>query len=196
MPQILNRQKALQLWGSLSDYLPQLSQFLVQQSAGLAKAVAAWQAGRFDDVQKIAHAIKGVSANLALEQLSRLCAELEQAARLQQQQRTGELLQQVQQLWPQHEQALQQLNEQAAVIPAVAVQRLDDQTLMIKLMALQSALQRHELDDELLQLLAHYAGTHQAMILSLLDAVNDFDFIRAQNISTALQQRINTGQRR
>ena len=193
-PQLVNMQKALQLWGTLSRYLPQLSQFLLQQAAALAKVAEASQAGQFDDVQKAAHAIKGVSANLALEQLSRLCAELEQAARLQQQQRTGLVLQQIQQVWPRYEQALQHLSAQVDENLAKVTQQLDDDTLLVALLSLQQALQRHELDDDILQQLECYSGAHEAMILSLLDAVNDFDFARAQNIATELQQRINTGQ--
>ena len=39
-----------------------------------------------------AHAVKGASANLALEQLTKVCAELEQAARQQQAERCQDLL--------------------------------------------------------------------------------------------------------
>ena len=192
--QLLNMQKAVQLWGSLSHYLPQLAQFLQQQTAALVKVAEASQAGQFDDVQKAAHAIKGVSANLALEQLSRLCTELEQAARLQQQQRTEQVLQQIQQVWPRYEQALQQLSAQVGENLAKVTQQLDDDTLLAALLSLQQALLRHELDDDILQQLECYTGAHEAMILSLLDAVNDFDFARAQSIAAELQQRINTGQ--
>src|SRR5690606_27051508 len=82
--QLLNMTKALQLWGSVIHYQQQLEQFLQQQQPMLTKAAEYLQVQRFDELQKVAHAIKGVSGNLALEQLSKLCGELEQAARQQQ----------------------------------------------------------------------------------------------------------------
>lgn len=192
--QLLNTSKAVQLWGSLTHYLPQLEQFLQQQQPRLLQAVTELQAGHVNAVQQLAHAIKGVAANLALEQLSKLSAELEQAARQQQTERAAQLLAQIVAIWPDHQRACQQLALQATDVAAERLQRLDDATLTAVLTSLQQALQQHELDDNVLEQLERYSGAHEAMILALLDAVNDFDFSRALTITKQLQQQITTGQ--
>lgn len=192
--QLLNMAKALQLWGSVTHYQPQLEQFLQQQQPMLLKAAGYLQAQHFTELQKVAHAIKGVSGNLALEQLSKLCAELEQAARQQQYERADKTLQQIMQSWPQYQAACQQLQQQAAKGAAKPLQQFDDSALAALLATLQQALQRHELDDGVLKQLESYSGAHEALILSLLDAVNDFDFTHALAVLEQLQQHINTGQ--
>ena len=192
--QLLNTKKAVQLWGSLTHYLPQLEQFLQQQQPRLLQAATELQAGHVNAVQQLAHAIKGVAANLALEQLSKLSAELEQAARQQQTERAAQLLAQMVAIWPDHQRACQQLALQATDVAAERLQRLDDATLTAVLTSLQQALQQHELDDNVLEQLERYSGAHEAMILAVLDAVNDFDFSRALAITKQLQQQITTGQ--
>ncbi|SEI07988.1 PAS domain S-box-containing protein [Rheinheimera pacifica] len=192
--QLLNMTKALQLWGSVTHYQPQLEQFLQQQQPMLTKAAEYLQVQRFDELQKVAHAIKGVSGNLALEQLSKLCGELEQAARQQQHQRADKILQQIMQNWPQYQAACQQLQQQAGNGTAKTLQQFDDRALAALLTSLHHALQRHELDDNVLKQLEIYSGKHETLILSLLDAVNDFDFAHALAVLEQLQQHINTGQ--
>ena len=192
--QLLNTKKAVQLWGSLTHYLPQLEQFLQQQQPRLLQAATELQAGHVNAVQQLAHAIKGVAANLALEQLSKLSAELEQAARQQRTERAAQLLAQIVAIWPDHQRACQQLALQATDVAAERLQRLDDATLTAVLTSLQQALQQHELDDNVLEQLERYSGAHEAMILAVLDAVNDFDFSRALAITKQLQQQITTGQ--
>jgi len=192
--QLLNMTKALQLWGSVTHYQPQLEQFLQQQQPMLTKAAEYLQVQRFDELQKVAHAIKGVSGNLALEQLSKLCGELEQAARQQQHERADKTLQQIMQNWPQYQTACQQLQQQAGNGTAKTLQQFDDKALAALLTTLYQALQRHELDDGVLKQLEIYSGKHETLILSLLDAVNDFDFAHALAVLEQLQQHINTGQ--
>ncbi|HEX5793676.1 MAG TPA: MHYT domain-containing protein [Rheinheimera sp.] len=190
--QILNMTKALQLWGSVTHYQPQLEQFLHQQEPVLAQAAGYLQAGHFDKLQKAAHAIKGVSGNLALEQLSKLCGELEQAARQQQRERADKTLQHIMQHWPQYQAACQQL--QQVDDTTANTQQLSDNALARLLTTLHQALQRHELDDSVLSQLENYSGMHAKLILPLLDAVNDFDFSHALALLEQLQQLIDTGQ--
>lgn len=192
--QVLNMTKALQLWGSVAHYQPQLQQFLQQQLPILEQATHSLQAGHFDELQKAAHAIKGVSGNLGLEQLSKLCGELEQAARQQQLQRADSILQLIVQNWPQYQQACEQLQQQASKSAAKSLQKFDDNTLTEMLKTLHCALKRHELDDDILEQLAMYSGKYETLVLSLLDAVNDFDFAYALALLEQLQQHIETEQ--
>lgn len=191
--QALNLNKALQLWGSLARYLPQLQQFLQQQAVALQQAQQQLQAGKLDQVRSIAHAVKGVSANLGLELLSKLSSELEQAARQRQTERCSGLLQDLLLSWPQYQALYQRLlNEQHNDAEKRATP-LDDAQLTAALERLMQALSQHELDDEVLDILANYQGHWHEQILSLLDAVNDFDFTLALERLARLQQNLTTG---
>ncbi|MBZ9612404.1 MHYT domain-containing protein [Rheinheimera maricola] len=191
--QLFNRHKALLLWGNLATYVPQLQQFLQQQLPALQQAKVQLQAADFSAVQSAAHAIKGVAANLALEQLSKLCAELEQAARQQQKQRAENALRDIVHSWPGYDLCWQQLHSELVSSQNAALLGLNNTELLTMLNTLQQALQRHELADEVIEQLHVYRGEHQAVIASLLDAVNDFDFNLALKRLTQLQQQLNQG---
>ena len=192
--QLLNLPKALQLWGNLATYLPQLEQFLQQQKPMIQLAVQQLQAGNYNAVQQQAHAIKGVSANLGLEPLSRVCAELEQAARQQQQQRAAELLQKILGCWSKFEAEHQRLLEEQPLAEQTQSTQLNNQQLAAMLENLQQSLLRHELDDQGIEQLSHYSGPHQQLLLKLLDAVNDFDFSLALQLLEQLQQQLGKGE--
>ncbi|WP_127026106.1 MHYT domain-containing protein [Rheinheimera mangrovi] len=188
--QLVNLPKALQLWGNLHTYLPQLETFLLQQKQSLLLAADQLTSGDYQAVQQQAHAIKGVSANLGLEPLSKVCAELEQAARQQQQQRATELLQKILGCWPKFETEYQKLQSELPEAQQGQAYHLDDQQLRIALTALQESLLRHELDDQGIEQLSHYSGEHQPTLMKLLDAVNDFDFNLALQLLEQLQQKL------
>ena len=191
--QVLNQSKALQLWGSLGRYLPQLQQFLQQQAQALQQAEAELQANKLDAVRNIAHAIKGVSANLALELLSKLSSELEQAARQQQAERCARLIQELQLSWPQYQTLYQRLLQQHSTDSGTQTTTLDVAKLTEMLARLMQALSQHELDDDALDVLSRYQGKWQEQIVSLLDAVNDFDFSLALERLHRLQHNLTTG---
>lgn len=188
--QLVNLPKALQLWGNLNTYLPQLEAFLLQQKQSLLLAADQLTSGDYQAMQQQAHAIKGVSANLGLDPLSKVCAELEQAARQQQQQRATELLQKILSCWPKFEAEYQKLLSEQPEVQQSQAYQWDDQQLSSALTALQQSLLRHELDDQALGHLSHYSGEHQPTLMKLLDAVNDFDFNLALQLLVHLQQKL------
>lgn len=192
--QLLNLPKALQLWGNLATYLPQLALFLHQQKPMIQLAVEQLQDGNYNAVQQQAHAIKGVSANLGLEPLSRACAELEQAARQQQQQRATELLHKILGCWPKFEAEHQRLLSEQPATEKTQSTQLDNQQLTAMLDDLQQSLLRHELDDQGIEQLSHYSGQHQQLLMKLLDAVNDFDFSLALQLLEQLQHKLGEGE--
>lgn len=192
--QLLNLPKALQLWGNLTTYLPQLEQFLQQQRPQLQLAVEQLQAGNYNALQQQAHAIKGVSANLGLDPLSRVCAELEQAARQQQQQRAAELLQKILGCWPKFEAEHQKLLSEQPAAEKMQSTQLDNQQLAAMLDSLQQSLLRNELDDQGIEQLSHYSGEHQQVLMMLLDAANDFDFSLALQLLKQLKQKLGEGE--
>ncbi|WP_288741251.1 MHYT domain-containing protein [uncultured Rheinheimera sp.] len=187
---LVNVPKALQLWGNLATYLPQLHAFLQQQRQTVLLALEQLNCGDYQAVQQQAHAIKGVSANLGLDPLSKACAELEQAARQQQQQRAREVLEKILGCWPKFEAEYQKLLSDQPAVPEDQVHPLNDQQLTSVLSTLQQSLLHHELDDQGIEQLSHYSGEHQPMILKLLDAINDFDFSLALQLLQQLQQKL------
>jgi len=191
--QLLNLAKALQLWGDLATYLPALQQFLQQQQPAWPQLQQALIAADFQTVQQQAHAVKGTSANLALEQLSKVCAELEQAARQQQAQRCQELLTKIQDCWPKFVARCQQLLDEQPVTAELAAPQLSSAALAEILAVLQQATARNEFDDARMAQLAGYRGPYQLQIGRLLDALNDFDFPSAQQQLALLQQQFTDG---
>jgi len=191
--QLVNVGKALQLWGSFSRYLPSLRQFLDKQGPALRQLQQALEQNDFAAIQQTAHAVKGVAGNLALEPLAKVCAELEQAARQQQQQRCTDLLEKILHCWPRFEQEYtdlaarwqQEQQPQQGLYDVAQLQQL--------LGALQQSLSQHEFDDARLAQLSQYQGPYQAEILALLDTINDFEFARAQQQLSALQQNLQLG---
>jgi PAS domain S-box-containing protein len=188
--QLLNLPKAMQLWGNLAAYLPQLQLFLQQQLVQLQSCTLLLQQGNFQTVQQQAHAIKGVSANLALDPLSKVCAELEQAARQQQTARCSELLEKILQCWPKFEAEYHKLLTEQPVAEQSQSAVFNQQQLMALLSQLQQSLTRHELDDQTIEQLSYYSGSHQQFLFMLLDAVNDFDFNKALQLLEQLKQQL------
>ena len=188
--QLLNLPKAMQLWGNLATYLPQLAAFLQQQRPLMQLAEQHLNSRNYQAVQQQAHAIKGVSANLGLDPLSKVCAELEQAARQHQQQRATELLQKILYCWPKFEAEYQKLVSAQPCPDVQQATHLNDHQLSEVLAALKPSLLRHELDDQAIEPLYHYSGRHQTELLDLLDSINDFDFSLALQLLDILEQQL------
>jgi hypothetical protein len=188
--QLVNLPKALQLWGTLPVYLHALQQFLAQQQQSWHELQALLAQGDFMAVQQQAHAVKGASANLALEPLNKVCAELEQAARQQQHERCELLLEKIQRCWPKFVAYCQQLQQQQ---PEATGQQQDGLTklqLQQALAALQQATQHNELDDNQMALLSRYQGPYQQGVMQLIESLNDFDFVQAKTQLAQLQQQL------
>ena len=193
--QLLNLPKALQLWGSLAVYLPALQQFLTQQQHSWKELQQLLHQGDFQTIQQQAHAVKGASANLALEQLCKVCAELEQAARQHQSERCALLLDKIQLCWPTFVAHCEQLQQQQPLASEQQQDCITELQLLHTLAALQQATSNNELDDGQMALLSRYSGPYQQMIMQLLDALNDFDFQQAKNLLASLQQQLTEQQR-
>jgi len=182
--QIINQGKALQLWGDLTTYLNALNKFLQQQPQRLQDLQHAVQQQELSQVQQLAHSIKGVSGNLALESLSRCCAELEQAARQQQQDRCEQLLDKIVQCWPKLEQAAKQLT-QSQPQPQQSTNQIQLADLKSQLDQLAHDLRQHKLSSALVEQLSAAEHPWQTELRAILQLADDFEFAAA---STALHQ--------
>ena len=188
---MINLPKVLQLWGSMAIYLPALRQFLSQQGDALH---ALQHSNNFEQIQQLAHAIKGVSGNLGLDPLSKVCAELEQAARQQQQTRCSDLLEKILHCWPRFEQEYADLTARWQQEQPAQSQQYSNAELQQLLAALAQSLSQHEFDDDRLAQLSQYQGPYQPQLLTLLDTINDFEFARAQQQLSALLQDLQHGE--
>jgi len=98
--QVVNLGKVMQIWRTMTAYLPHLAAFIQQNRDIVERMQMRLAQADFPTLQQKAHALKGVSGNLALELLQQCCGELEQAARQKQQSRCHEILQQLESCWP------------------------------------------------------------------------------------------------
>lgn len=191
--QLVNVGKALQLWGSFSRYLPSLRQFLDKQGPALQQLQQALEQNDYAAIQQTAHAVKGVAGNLALEPLAKVCAELEQAARQQQQQRCTDLLDKILHCWPRFDAEYQLLQQQHSAQQSPETTAVSAQALAETLKALQGALARHELDEARLAELEAYTGPYQDQVQQICALINDFDFTEAQQQLPALLRQLDAG---
>ncbi|WP_337841592.1 MHYT domain-containing protein [Rheinheimera sp.] len=172
--QLINLNKALQLWGHQDSYLFNLRQFLQQVPDQLELMLSAYQQNNLTEVQHKAHALKGVSGNLALEAFSRIGAELEQAARQLQPERCLQLISRLQSGWPRLEKAaaaLQVQQHQQTAAEPVALAQLEQ-----LLQQLATGLAKHQLDSQLVQQLSQVQCPWQQEIRHILELADDFEF--------------------
>lgn len=175
----INLDKAIQIWRHMPAFVLQLQQFMQQHHDVISRLQQQLAEQDYGALQQQAHALKGVSANLALDVLSHVIGELEQAARQRQQPRCEELLLQLMSAWPTLRQAVDGLLQQHAPSPSCSVTALDDAALAMILAPLKIALQKHELADDLLAQLEQQRGPHQILLQQLVQQANDFEFTAA-----------------
>lgn len=188
--QLVNLNKALPLWGNQDNYLYNLQQFLDQLPNHLELLLAAYQKNDFSQVQQTAHALKGVSGNLALESFSRTCAELEQAARQLQPERCLQLISQLQSAWPLLNKAVTQLASEQDESQSLGQIHLSSHQLLPLLVELEANLLKNQLSDELAHTLSQASCPWQSDIRQILELADDFEFQAALEQLTRLKQHI------
>ncbi len=77
---VINQKKGVEMWGSLSAYVRELNKFQAFQEERLPALQKALDDTDWANAKTHAHALKGVSGNLALSALYRLFARMEQSA--------------------------------------------------------------------------------------------------------------------
>lgn len=165
--------------GGQEIYLNEVQQYLQQMPACLATLEDALQSEDIYSLKMAAHAKKGVSANLALNQLQDLCDALEQinesdwseapALVTQLADATALLTQAVTPL-------LKTVAEPEAPAAATASTALPAEAIAA-LKQLRALAQAGELDDSLFQTLQHHSPVEYRQPLSLIaQLLNDFDF--------------------
>lgn len=171
--QLLNMEKGVLLWGSESAYLQEVARFLEGQG------VQADMEMLLDDMPLLAakaHALKGVSGNLAMPALMKNYARLEVAAQQEQPAECQRILDQLSELravalneLQQHQQIVAEQVENAGCISFAQMLPMVDQLI--------EAAQHGELDDALLtQLYVGCDASVSQQVGAIKNAFDDFDF--------------------
>ncbi|MFM9434059.1 PAS domain S-box-containing protein [Janthinobacterium sp. CG_23.3] len=182
---VLNRKAGLQRWADSPDaYLGALARF-EREHGGAANALAAHiEAGRYAPAQAQAHKLRGMAANLGMEQLAATLGQVEHlclagggddaAAR-------SEVLSRLVAQWPAALQAIRADAPAPRAAAAAAAGAFDADAARAGAAMLLQSLQRGELDDAALAALAASLGGRAAGELAALQlALADFDFALAQ----------------
>jgi PAS domain S-box-containing protein len=179
--QRLNWRAGLHRWGDNEDaYRDALAHFASQQAELAQKLSEYAAAGQAGALRMLAHKVRGVAANIGLEQLAQALAWLERHASDDEHVAVGEALQQA--VAP----VAQALGEALAAIhasqpeahPAASGCGADVKRARRAAKVLQAALKRGALDDAALAGLGAALAGHPAMhrVSQVQDALSDFDF--------------------
>ena len=166
------------LWGGPLRMAQAISVFITEQADLSMRLQQSVQAHDWENGRALAHRMHGAAANLALNHLSSLGREIEQAFVAHDQATLGRLLRDL-------ERALQAIRENLPQVPQASADvpgsSIDPQVLLSHAMQLRSALERGSLDDEALQAIERAASgsAHASTLSSLRQALDDFDFDQA-----------------
>ncbi|MED5593756.1 MHYT domain-containing protein [Janthinobacterium sp. P210006] len=181
---VLHHAGALQRWaGNDSAYHAALARFGSEHPRLPPALLAAIEAGDHAALLPQSHKLRGVAANLGLEQLAASLATLEQAcaspgpATAQQ---LGETLGALLTQWPEALAAIARLAPPVA--HAATASAIDAPAARQAAKALLHALQHGELDDVAQAQLQHAMGAQGAALAPLRHAIDDFDFPLAQSL--------------
>lgn len=169
--------KGAQLWGDAQTYLHEIHVYVQASRKHISALQQAIKDQEIAVIRQIAHANKGVSANLALLNIQHSYHALEQMSEDQWSTCTAQVAQ-----LQDHLQALQ-----AAITPLLSQQAIttDQATLPMSqllewLQALRTLVVMNELDDQLLNQLAQHAPAAWRQALNTItQQLNDFDFEQA-----------------
>ncbi|MDN2708091.1 PAS domain S-box protein [Janthinobacterium sp. SUN118] len=181
---VLHHAGALQRWaGNESAYRGALLRFASEHPRLPPALLAAIEAGSPAPILALSHKLRGVAANLGLEQLAASLATLEQlcatsgpAPAQQRDETVGALLTQ----WPAALAAIARLAPPAA--KAEALHASDLPAVRQAAGTLLQALRRGELDDAAQARLQQAMGAQAARLAPLVHAIDDFDFSLAQSL--------------
>jgi PAS domain S-box-containing protein len=180
-PQDFDLRKGVLLWGDQQTYIGEVSQYALEVAGHVTALKAAVQANDYAALNTIAHANKGVSANLALPKIQSVYVMLEQLDAETWQESTA-LIETLQT----YAQALQQ-----AISPFISTQattvenraeptEADTEQFVSWLKELRALAAMAELDDALVDsLLQHSPPDSRAATAAIIQSLNDFDFEQA-----------------
>lgn len=179
--QDIDLNKGVMLWGDLHTYLNEVSQYLLETPRHIANLTDAIQANDPAALKLIAHANKGVSANLALPKIQSVYHALERITE-ETWQESAALVEKLQTFAEALQQSATQLKDlQPAVVEnQAASEETDIDQIISWLKALRSLAAMAELDDALAnKLMRHAPFAWRDTTNAIVQSLNEFDFEQA-----------------
>lgn len=179
--QDIDLNKGVMLWGDLEIYLHEVGQYLLETPRHIDNLTDAIQANDPATLKLIAHANKGVSANLALPKMQSIYHALEHITE-ETWQESGALIEKLQTFAQALQQAFTSLQDlQPAIVenPA-ASEETDIDQIISWLKALRTLAAMAELDDALAnKLMRHAPADWREANNAIVQSLNEFDFEQA-----------------
>ena len=171
--------RGIALWGSEQTYYAQLKQFIVQHITALDELHHAIQAHDFALLGTLAHAHKGVTANLSISKLQRIYSELESAAQQQDKKQLASLAAQLDHAWQSLKTTVQDASTQEMSDLADRDRQSASKALAM-LHQLKALTLKATLDDTLIRNINTAVPADLQLELSIInDALNEFEFEQA-----------------
>lgn len=191
----INISKGLSLWSEMPIYVTELSKFSSQNADLINRLLALLSAKKHQEINTLAHSIKGISGNLALLNISNLMAKIERTAQTKNDELCLESIQSLSTSLSDFVEELQQLKEKFGA--ELQTQPTSTQVVFskIELLSLLDTLtlstESGEVDDENIDLLI--SSVPKAMKIQAIEvskAISDFDFNSALITLTNLKKLI------
>ena len=180
--QVLDVAKGLKIWGQMGLYATQLQDFIQRYGDLPSRMGVLLQLNNLQEVQHLAHAAKGVAANLAVNPVRHSCGEIEQACRRQDGDAAMKAAEQLRDRWP----MIMSVCKSHVGQNRESVSADSSGDLLGLLKKLAGTLSDHDYDDDVLDQLQAYTGKHGKEVLDIVTAVNDFEFDDAAGKVSAL----------
>jgi two-component system, sensor histidine kinase and response regulator len=179
--QDIDLNKGVMLWGDIQIYLHEVGQYLLETPRHIDNLTDAIQANDPATLKLIAHANKGVSANLALPKMQSIYHALEHITE-ETWQESGALIEKLQTFAQALQQAFTSLQDlQPAIVEKPAASEETDINQIISwLKALRTLAAMAELDDALAnKLMRHAPADWREASNAIVQSLNEFDFEQA-----------------
>ncbi|SEG27687.1 PAS domain S-box protein [Marinobacterium lutimaris] len=177
--QLINLERALELWGDEARYIEQLALFLDKKHEKILRE--ALSNNNFDELRQLAHAASGVSGNLAMIRVSRLFRQLETCAETHD---PGDCETLLSDLGALLQRAKSELGELEANQPEISTEATQsercDRAFNEALIKAQRLCEHGEIDDDIIaQMQEHCPDELCPTVAELAQALEDFDFRHA-----------------
>lgn len=169
--------RGIALWGSEQVYYHQLHVFIEQHKQELAEVIEAIKLDDFASINTLAHAHKGVTANLSITKLQRIYSEIESASLSQNKESLHSLITQLETSWKSLSLAVQKLPIEQ---PTKLTNHADKSDILSLLHQLRDLTLKATIDDTLLVQLNNSTPTNLKLEINLVtNALNEFEFEKA-----------------
>ncbi|HEY0843159.1 PAS domain S-box protein [Methylotenera sp.] len=200
-PQTINEKEPLEadfradrgiaLWGSEQTYYAQLKQFIQQHTQAINEVRHAVATNDFTLLNGLAHAHKGVTANLSITKLQRIYGEIESAAHHQNQKLLPSLMSQLETAWQSLNNTIQNIVT-AEVHDTISNNDQSASKILALLHQLRELTVKARLDDTLMQDINTAMPANMQLELSMVgNALNEFEFEQALMAIDKLIEKLN-----